>query len=128
MLNNIMTNSIESQPEKKPGKWGGARANAGRKPGSKNHISVEDLLASLTARSGGQRYEDLLVDDFLTARNEGNRETVIKYHNLILNKVMNTLAKIEVEDSADAVAAKQAAFAEALRKFTGVTVDEQEPD
>ena len=123
-----MTNSIEPSQEKPAAKWGGARANAGRKPGTKNHISVADLLASLTARTGGQRYEDLLVDDFLAARNEGNKDTVIKYHNLILNKVMNTLAKIEVEDSADAVAAKQAAFALALRKFTGVTVDEQEPE
>ena len=118
MLNNNMTDSIE-KPKEKTG-HGGARKGAGRPKGSKAHISVGDLLTSLEARSGGQRYEDLLVDDFLTARNEGNKDAVIKYHNLILNKVMNTLAKIEVEDSADAVAAKQLAFAEALSKFTGV--------
>lgn len=111
-------NEIEQTEKTKS--WGGARPGAGRKKGGKNAISIHDLLSSLEARTGGQRYEDLLVDDFLSARNEGNKEAVIKYHNLILNKVMNTLAKIEVEDSADAVAAKQAAFAEALAKFTGV--------
>jgi hypothetical protein len=115
----MKTDSIE-KPKETKGTYGGARPGAGRPKGSKNHISVTDLLTSLEARSGGQKYEDLLIDDFLTARNEGNKDAVIKYHNLILNKVMNTLAKIEVEDSADAVASKQLAFAEALAKFTGV--------
>jgi len=110
--------SIE-QPKEKKG-WGGARPGAGRQKGSKNHVSVEDLLASLAARTGGQRYEELLVEDFISARMEGDKNIVLKYHNLILNKVMNTLAKIEVTDSADAIQAKQLAFAEALSKLTGV--------
>jgi hypothetical protein len=33
---------------------------------------------------------------------------------------MNSLAKIEVTDSADAVEAKKLAFAEALSKLTGI--------
>jgi hypothetical protein len=33
---------------------------------------------------------------------------------------MNNLAKIEVTDSKDAIEAKQAAFAEALAKLTGI--------
>lgn len=121
MLNNIMTNSIENpsiEPVKK--QHGGARPNAGRPKGGKNHISVAELITSLESRTGGQRYEDVLVDDFLTARNEGNKELTLKYHTLILNKVMNSLAKIEVTDSEDAIAAKQAAFAEALSRLTGV--------
>jgi hypothetical protein len=36
---------------------------------------------------------------------------------------MNSLAKIEVTDSADAIAAKQLAFADALAKLTGVKKD-----
>lgn len=115
-----MNNSIEN-PEKKS--HGGAREGAGRKKGSKNAISIHDLLSSLETRTGGQKYEDILVDDFITARNEGNRDTILKYHHLILNKVMNSLAKIEVTDSEDAIAAKQAAFAQALAKFTGVNPD-----
>ena len=114
-----MTDSIENPIEKKS-THGGARPGAGRKKGGKNHISVDDLLTSLEARTGGNRYEDILVEDFLVARNEGDKNLILKYHNLILNKVMNNLAKIEVTDSQDAVEAKKLAFAEALAKFTGV--------
>jgi hypothetical protein len=121
----MKTDSIETPLEKKS-QHGGARQGAGRPKGSKNHVSIGDLLTSLEAKSGGQRYEDILVDDFLTARNEGNKDAVIKYHNLILNKVMNTLAKIEVTDSEDAIQSKQLAFAEALAKFTGVKPMEEE--
>jgi len=115
-----MNDDIETTEEKQPLKWGGSRPGAGRKKGSKNNISIADLLTSLETKTGGQKYEDLLVDDFLSARSEGNKDAVIKYHNLILNKVMNSLAKIEVTDSEDAIIAKQDAFAQALAKFTGV--------
>ena len=114
-----MTDSIEKPQEKKSG-WGGARPGCGRKKGSKNHISVADLLASLESKTGGQRYEDILIDDFITARNDGNKDMILKYHTLILNKVMNTLARVEVEDSEDAVLAKQQAFADALAKLAGI--------
>jgi len=125
MLNNIMTDSIENTQEKKSN-WGGARPGCGRKKGSKNHISVADLLASLESKTGGQRYEDILIDDFITARADGNKDTILKYHTLILNKVMNTLARVEVEDSADAVEAKKLAFAEALSKLAGIKAEEQD--
>jgi hypothetical protein len=36
---------------------------------------------------------------------------------------MNSLARIEVTDSKDAIEAKQAAFAEALAKLVGVSPD-----
>jgi hypothetical protein len=36
---------------------------------------------------------------------------------------MNSLAKVEVTDSSDAVEMKQAAFAEALAKLTGIKKD-----
>jgi len=99
---------------------GGYRPGAGRKKGSRDQVSIASLLEQLHTQTGGRDYEELLVNDFLQARNEGDKQTVLKYHNLILNKVMNSLAKIEVTDSADAIAAKQAAFAEALAKLTGI--------
>jgi hypothetical protein len=120
-----MNDSIDKPKEKKSG-WGGARPGAGRAKGSKNHISVEELLISLEAKSGGQKYEDILVSDFLTARNENDKNLILKYHNLILNKVMNNLAKIEVTDSADAIHAKQMAFADALSKLTGISQEIEE--
>lgn len=110
----------EKDQAKTKGKVGGARAGAGRKPGSKSHITIEGLLAQVQSQTKGQDYETILVQDFLAARDSHDKQLLLKYHNLILNKVMNTLAKIEVTDSADAVEAKKLAFAEALSKLTGI--------
>tara|TARA_R110002126_G_scaffold192247_1_gene340392 strand:- start:998 stop:1354 length:357 start_codon:yes stop_codon:yes gene_type:complete len=118
-----MENSIEKPEIEQTNGHGGARKGAGRPKGNQNTISVKQLLDELLIKSGGQHYEEILVEDFLACRNEGDKQTTLKYHNLILNKVMNSLAKIEVTDSADAVATKQAAFAEALAKLTGVKND-----
>jgi hypothetical protein len=111
---------MEKTEKKAKGKNGGARPGAGRPVGSKSHITIEGLLKQVTQQSNGQDYEALLIQDFLEARNGHNKELLLKYHNLILNKVMNSLAKIEVTDSADAVEAKKLAFAEALSKLTGI--------
>ena len=99
---------------------GGYRPGAGRPKGSKDAITIGGLLEQIYAQAKGRDYEELLIEDFLQARNNNDGATTLKYHNLILSKVMNSLAKIEVNDSADAVAAKQQAFADALAKLTGV--------
>lgn len=104
-------------------KKGGARPGAGRKPGSKSHITIEGLLDQVTKQANGQDYEAILVADFLEARDSHDKQLLLKYHNLILNKVMNSLAKIEVTDSADAVEAKKLAFADALAKLAGISAD-----
>lgn len=106
------------QTAKPNGGRGGARKGAGRPKGSRNSITIENLLDVL--ENNGQPYENLLVEDFLEARMNRDTQLTLKYHNLILNKVMNTLAKIEVTESKDAVEAKQLAFAEALAKLTGI--------
>ena len=106
------------EPAKK--KHGGARPGAGRPKGAKSQITVDGLLAQVYKQSNGQDYEELLIRDFIDARDSHNKELLLKYHNLILNKVMNSLAKIEVNEGSDAVEAKKAAFAEALAKLTGV--------
>jgi len=109
--------SIE-KPKTGPGR-GGYRPGAGRKKGQRDQITVAGLLDQVYDQSG-RDYDEILVGDFLQARLEGDKQTVYKYHNLILSKVMNSLAKIEVTDSEDAIASKKAAFAEALSKLTGV--------
>lgn len=108
----------ETSAKKK--KHGGARPGAGRPKGGKNNISVAALLEQIHKQANGQDYEQILIQDFLEARDSHNKELLLKYHNLILNKVMNNLAKIEVTDSADAVESKKLAFAEALAKLTGI--------
>jgi hypothetical protein len=124
-----MTNSID-KPKVKISSRGGARKNsggarpgAGRPKGSTQEITIGTLLSTLKQKSGGTGYEAMLVEDFIKARNGTDNSLIIKYHNLILNKVMNTLAKIEVTDSQDTVEAKKLAFAEALAKITGIKQD-----
>ena len=111
---------MEQKKEKvKISSRGGARKGAGRPKGSRNAVTIENLLEIVEVKSGGQPYEALLVEDFLQARSYGDTQLTLKYHNLILNKVMSSLAKVEVTDSKDAIEAKQAAFAEALAKLAG---------
>jgi hypothetical protein len=110
----------EVTEKKKTRRHGGARPGAGRPKGSTEQVTIGGLLETLRTQAKGRNYEDLLVEDFLKARNSGDQHMTVKYHNLILNKVMNSLAKIEVTDSEDAVHAKQLAFAEALAKLTGI--------
>lgn len=102
---------------------GGYRPNAGRPKGAKDIITIGGLLNQIHAQANGRDYEEILVEDFLKARSNNDNALTIKYHNLILSKVMNSLAKIEVTDTADAIKAKQDAFAEALAKLTGVNVE-----
>ena len=109
-----------TEQAKKNNGHGGARKGAGRPKGGKNNITIEYLLQEIETQSKGKSYESILVNDFLEARDNRDTQLMLKYHNLILNKVMNSLAKIEVNDSADAIAAKQQAFADALAKLTGV--------
>ena len=104
-------------------KRGGTRPGAGRPKGSPEQVTIAGLLETLKEQSKGKNYEELLVEDFLSARNRGDTQLTVKYHNLILNKVMVHLAKIEVTDSQEAIESKQLAFAEALAKLTGVKKD-----
>ena len=106
-------------PEKK--NKGGARPGSGRKKDGRNQLSVGGLLEMLEIKAGGKPYEELLVNDFLLARQNNDSALIIKYHNLILNKVMTNMAKIEVTDSSDNIEAKKVAFAEALAKLTGLS-------
>ena len=107
------------QKQSKSGR-GGARPGAGRPKGNTDRVSVDQILSSLEAHSG-HSYAETLAMDFIEARVANDRSTVMKYHNLILNKVAPTLQAIEVTDSEDGVAAKALAFQEALAKLTALT-------
>jgi hypothetical protein len=96
---------------------GGARPGAGRKPGSRDNVTVKHLLEVLDQRSGGRSYEELLVEDFLQAR-QTDTNLAMKYHHLIGNKLLATISTVEITDTADAVAQRAEAFAAALRAVT----------
>ena len=99
---------------------GGARPGAGRPKGNTDRVSVDQIMSSLEQHTG-QTYADTLALDFMEARAANDRSTVMKYHNLILNKVAPTLQSVEVVESADAVAAKHSAFQEALAKLASLS-------
>ena len=98
---------------------GGARANAGRPKGSTERVTIDLILTSLEQHTG-QTYAEVLAQDFHAARVIQDRGTVIKYHNLILNKVAPSLQAIEVTETEDGVAAKALAFQEALAKLVSL--------
>jgi len=110
----------QKQVNKPNGGRGGARPGGGRPKGSTERITIEGLLTSLKTQSKGKNYEELLVADFLKAREINDTNLMLKYHNLILNKVMSTLTQVEITDTQDVIEQKQLAFAEALAKLTGV--------
>lgn len=104
----------KTKPKSKPG---GSRAGAGRKDGSKNLITVQFLLQKLGEIQPGQGYEDLLIKDFMEARASNDKHLTYKYHQLILSKVMNSVARLEITDTTEQVEAKKLAFSKALERL-----------
>lgn len=101
-------------------KRGGPRPGSGRPKGGTNQVSVNGLLEALEKKTNGRNYETILMEDFINARNNNDQQLVIKYHNLILNKLMTHVSKIEITDSQDSINMKQQAFADALAKLAGI--------
>jgi len=114
---------LEPSTEKKHKPKGGARSGAGRPKGSTDKLTAKSLLETIQVKANGKSYEEILVQDFLEARTNKDYALLMKYHQLILQKVMTTLTQIEVTEDKDAVEAKKAAFAEALAKLTGINKD-----
>ena len=98
---------------------GGARAGAGRPRGSGNKISAGDLIREIQIRTG-QDYTELLVEDFLRARVQDDKNLAQKYHLLISSKVLADRIDIEVNEDEDTVTAKRTAFAAALAAVAGI--------
>lgn len=116
-----------SEKDNKPkSKRGGAREGAGRPAGSKNKVNratvqtVLDLLYDKT----GHVYEDLLLEDFLAARNS-NPNLAMKYHTLLSNKLMPDLNSVEVTSTEEDVDVKAQAFAEALAALSQTNRDKK---
>jgi len=113
----IQRNSKTGRP--KISSRGGARKGAGRPKGSLDKVTIAGLLNEIEQQSG-RTYQEMLAEDFIESRS-GDRGLAAKYHNLILNKVMATMASVEVINSVDEVAAKTAAFSAALAKIHELT-------
>lgn len=117
-----MEETQKKQRRKSPSR-GGFRPGSGRKPGSRTNITITELLDQVQKQTSGRPYEEILIEDFLQARDHKDHNLVVKYHHLILNKVMHTLNRVEVKDNADDLANKRRLFEEALAAITNIKED-----
>ena len=106
-------------PRNKISSRGGARPGSGRKPGTTNKISAQQILASIMNETGLE-FGTLLAQGYAESIQSNDRSTRLKYEQMILHKVVADRQEVEITDSQDAVAARQAAFAEALAALAGV--------
>lgn len=97
--------------------YGGKRPGAGRPSGTKDKVTIAGILDQVLKQGNGKNYEEMLVADFMDARDRKDSVLTMKYHQLILQKLLTTVSKIEVTDSAEVVEAKKIAFAAALAKL-----------
>jgi hypothetical protein len=119
-----LNNCMDDKDIKKESNRGGIREGAGRPSGSKNKVNkatVQTVLDMLYDKTG-RVYEDLLLEDFLNAR-QSNEGLALKYHNLLANKLMPTLNEITVENIGEAVDGKKQAFIEAVQALKLVNSD-----
>lgn len=98
-----------------PTKNGGARPGAGRPAGSKSKLNLAkaQTLVDLMYDRTGKVYEEILLEDFMNAR-QNDRNLTHKYHALLANKLMPDLSHIEINDATENLEAKEKAFSDAL--------------
>jgi hypothetical protein len=100
---------------------GGKREGSGRRAGSKDKLTIAGILDQIEKQSKGTNYEEILVADFLDARTRKDTTLMMKYHQLILQKVLINQSRIEVVESPDVVEAKRQAFVDALARLTAIS-------
>lgn len=109
--------TTEKDPNKpKISSRGGARPNSGRPAGSTNKISAQAIIDSLETHLGVP-YADQLALNYLDALAQNDRTLRASYDRLFLSKIVADKVEIGVDDSVNALAQKQAIFAEALRQI-----------
>lgn len=119
-----MTNTNQTKP--KP-KRGGYKENAGRPPGTKSKLSAQSILDSLE-QGLGKTFSEQLTDNYIQAIATGNRDLRLQYDKLFLSKVVADKVDVTVTNSEDVIAAKQQAFADALKAMTGLDYEKPNND
>jgi len=102
-----------------PGKNGGARPGAGRPKGSTNKITMDSILQNLDQQLG-HSYAEQIAINYSAAIGRADWSGVRDYDRVLLGKVVADKVEVENTTSEDAVAARAAAFAEALTALTQV--------
>ena len=107
------------QEKKKISSRGGARSGAGRPKGSSNLITAATLIQAIENKNK-KPFEELLAEGYYNTILERNNKMRLEYERMFLGKVVSDKVQVDVTDSEDAIAAKQAAFAAALADLTGL--------
>lgn len=107
---------------KKASSRGGARPNAGRPKGSTTKVTLDDLMSNIEL-AAGKTYGELLAQNYVSAISRSDWNGVRDYDKAFMNKLLADKSEVTSIDSTDAVAQKQAAFAEALAKITQIAQD-----
>lgn len=111
--------STKSRYATKTPSRGGARPGAGRPKGSSDKLTARHLLETCD-KIIGKPFEVSLLEGYRDAIFNGDTKNRTVYEKMILDKVSTTLIEAEVTESDDAVAAKAAAFQEALAKLVSL--------
>jgi len=85
----------------------------GRVKGTQNKITGAQLLEHL-AQQTGRPYGEQLAVNYKEALDQGDKNIILKYDTLILNKVISDRIDVTVGQDEDQLAAKNAAFMAAL--------------
>jgi hypothetical protein len=103
------------------GQNGGVRPGAGRPKGSPNKITGSTLLAEIEKRD--VPFAQGLAEDYIRARQTDDRHLVLKYQQMIMNKVIADKVEVDVTDQNRLLEAKREAFRAALEHMAGRTID-----
>jgi len=117
-----MTEQKKPRYAKKASTRGGARKGGGRPKGSTTKIKIEDLMEKIELQSG-QTYAELLASNYVNAIHRNDWNGVRDYDKAFMNKMIAEKVEVDVNQSEDAMAAKQAAFAEAIAQITGINTN-----
>jgi hypothetical protein len=98
---------------------GGARPGGGRPKGSTTKIRIEDLMEQIELQ-GGRTYSELLAQNYVLAIHREDWGGVRDYDKAFMNKMIADRSEVTIQESEDAVATKQAAFAQAIAQITGI--------
>lgn len=109
----------EKSPRKKAPSRGGARAGAGRPKGSTTKVTLDDLMTNIEL-AAGKTYGELLAHNYVAAISRSDWNGVRDYDKAFMNKLISDKVAVDVTNSEDVVAAKQAAFAAALEKLNQI--------
>lgn len=117
-----MNNNINLKTGKpKVSSRGGARPNAGRKPGGSNKLKLEDLLKDIELHTN-MTFSQRIATNYLEAIQRGDHAGVRDYDKILLGKLVADKQEVEVTNTTDAVEAKREAFADAVAALSASNI------